>query len=185
MNATDIWNAATDRIPCKRELYMPVENFEFWRDKQNELTESRKAGNSNTGLWSRLSSKFSQKPQVAIQPPVKKQPTSAHRAGKGDNLYTEFMSLWKRKAGFDVIERTVGCSARYRGEPLLWVYPSYFQVAPKGKGNRHHHELKDRLHDHFPEARGKGTIQFSSSYFNWERFESFVNNVQRIIENEV
>lgn len=160
---------------------MPVENFEFWTEKLRELTEKRNRGTS-TGLgWSRLSSKFfSPKRQESSQQPKNRPSVYDHRQGEKGSFYPNFMELWKKKNGFDVIERTVGCSARYHGEPLLWVYPSYFQLAPEGKGNRHHRELKERLYANFPEANGKGTIQFAAHYINWERFESFVLEVQRI-----
>src|SRR5690242_83886 len=48
--ALDIWKAAVDRIPAKGELYVPVENFQFWTAKMIELTENRGRGTTSS-LW--------------------------------------------------------------------------------------------------------------------------------------
>ena len=171
----DIWGAASDRIPCKGELYVPVENFEFWVKKLTDLTEKHSQGISSN-LWSRLSSKFAPRPKDPQQ-----QLAGSHAKNDGD-VYRRFMDFWRRGEGFDVIERTVGCSARYHGEPLLWVYPTHFQVAPQGKGNAHHGTLLELRHQHFPELRGKGTVGFSSAYFSWDRFQPFVSAVQEMVQ---
>jgi len=172
--AINIWEAASDRIPCKGELYVPVENFEFWTEKLTELTERRRQGTSSS-LWSRLSSKFSPKPNEA------EQHLDDNRKEEEQDVYRKFIGFWNRGVGFEVIERTVGCSARYRGEPLLWVYPTYFQVAPKGKGNTHHKEVMDLRHQHFPEE-GKGSISFGSEYFNWDRFQALITDVREMTQ---
>ena len=172
--ALAIWEAASDRIPCKGELYVPVENFEFWSDKLTELTERHRKGTSSN-LWSRLSSKFSPKPKGA------EQHLDDNQKEENRDVYRRFIGFWKRGEGFDVIERTVGCSARYQGEPLLWVYPTYFQVAPRGKGNGHRSEVTDLRDQHFPELRGKGTINLSSEYFAWDRFQAFITDIQKMI----
>jgi hypothetical protein len=174
-SAADIWEAASDRIPCKGELYVPVENFEFWIEKLTELTERRRQGTSSS-LWSRLSSKFSPKPKEA------EQHLDDNRKEDDRDVYRRFIGFWKRGVGFDVIERTVGCSARYQGEPLLWVYPTYFQVAPQGKGNAHRNEVMDLRHQHFPELQGKGTIGYGSEYFTWDRFQRFIAELQEMIQ---
>jgi hypothetical protein len=179
LTATGIWNAASKRIPCKGELYVPVENFEFWVAKCTEFTERHRQG-TGTGLWSRLSSKFSPKPKG----PDQQQLGQDNQERNNGDVYRRFIMLWEKGTGFDAIQRTVGCSARYDGEPLLWVYPSYFQVAPGGKGNAHDHEVRDSMYRHFPEARGKGTIQFGSQYFSWDRFENFVTDVKNMIQKE-
>src|SRR5207249_5758338 len=94
----------------------------------------------------------------------------------GQDPYGRFMGLWADRRGFEVIQRTVGCSARYRGEPLLWVYPRYFQVAPQGKGNAHHEQVRELMNHHFPEIY-KGTISFTSEHFSWDRFQDLVTDL--------
>src|SRR5664280_2675010 len=89
----DIWGAAQDRIPCKGELYVPVENFEFWVKKTTDLTEKRSQGVSSN-LWSRLSSKFVPKPKDSQQ-----HLTDSHSENDRD-VYGRFMDFWKRGAGF-------------------------------------------------------------------------------------
>ena len=181
LTPTDVWDAALDRIPCKGELYVPVENFEFWRRKLTDLTEERRRG-LQSNIWSRLSSRINSRAQ-----------NESHRLTKGDAsdqgsytgdrgaFYGRFTELWRKRDAFDVAERTVGCSARYAGEPLLWVYPTHFQIAPRGKGNAHYGavlELKDRF---FPESTTKATVGFDSS-FEWDRFQGFVTAVQDLAE---
>jgi hypothetical protein len=175
--ALDVWRAAQDRIPAKGELYVPVENFEFWTAKLKELTERRRHAGSS-GLWSRLSSRFAPKPVEAAQP------VSAEAEDHSDDVYGKFVRFWREAVGFDIVERTVGCSARYRGEPLLWVYPTYFQVAPRGKGNSRHSELVALRNQFFPELRGRGTVSFESEYFSWDRFQSFVGAGQEMVRRE-
>ena len=51
------------------------------------------------------------------------------------NVYRDFQASWSKGDGFHLVEGTVGCSARYRSEPLLWAYPTYFQIAPRGAGS--------------------------------------------------
>jgi hypothetical protein len=172
LTSTNIWAAASDRIPCKGELYVPVENFEFWVKKLNELTENRRHGKS-TGVWSLLSSKFASKPKDS------KQPVNNHEDEGSVDLYRRFITTWNSSEGFNVIERTVGCSARHKGEPLLWVYPTYFQVAPAGKGNAHHKEVRALRDHYFPESRAQGQINFDSGDFSWDRFQKFITHVQK------
>jgi len=169
-----------ERIPCKGELYVPVENFEFWIAKLTELTEKRRRG-INSSVWSRLSSKFVTKPKDA-EPQLNGQ----HKeAGDDRGVYRRFMGLWRRGPGFDVVDGTVGCSARYQGEPLLWVYPTHFQIAPRGKGNAHYNEIMQLRDNHFPEPGSKSTVGFSSEYFSWDRFQPFVTAVQEMIQGDI
>jgi hypothetical protein len=170
-----VWDAATDHIPCKGELYVPVENFEFWTAKLTEMTEKRRQG-LNPSVWSRLSTKFAPKPQEA-----ETLLTDENREDRG-GIYQDFIALWKKREGFDVVDGSVGCSARYFGEPLLWVYPTYFQVAPQGKGNSHHDDLLELRARYFPESGWKGSLSFSSEHFRWDRFQLFVNAVQDMIQ---
>lgn len=174
LTPSDVWEAATDRIPCKGELYVPVENFEFWTGKLTELTEKRRQG-VNLSVWSRLSTKFAPKP-IEAQSQAKNNDTRG-----GLSVYETFITLWQGREGFDVVDGTVGCSARYYGEPLLWVYPTHFQVAPQGKGNAHHDQVMDLRVKHFPGSRTKGSIIFSSETFHWDRFQGFVRAVQDMI----
>ncbi len=39
LNATQVWRNAKRRIPCKGELYKPVEDFDFWKRKLEELSK--------------------------------------------------------------------------------------------------------------------------------------------------
>ena len=42
MKASQIWRSAKARIPCKgKELYVPVEEFEHWRQKLEELSREK------------------------------------------------------------------------------------------------------------------------------------------------
>jgi hypothetical protein len=175
LSSADVWAAAADRIPCKGELYVPVENFEFWVKTLNELTEKRRHG-KNVGLWSLLSSKFASKPKEASPP------FGNHKEAENADVYQKFIATWQKMTGFNVVERTVGCSARYHGEPLLWVYPSYFQVAPRGKGNVHHSEVLSIRDQHFSESRGKGQVSFEAAQFSWDRFQEFVLHVQQAVQ---
>jgi hypothetical protein len=173
LTATDIWAGASDRIPCKGELYIPVENFEFWAKKLNELTASHKQG-KGAGVWALLSSKFVSH--------TKKSKEVARSHGDELDVYRKFITFWSNGVGFNVIERTVGCSARYLGEPLLWVYPTYFQVAPQGKGNGHCKDVSNIKNRHFPGFRGKGVIKFDNSDFDWDRFEQFIAEVKHMVQ---
>lgn len=177
VTATDIWKAASHRIPAKGELYVPVEKFEFWTAKLTELSESHRQGRTSSH-WSQLSSKFAPKAQQAEHDGE----SADCRKGNGQDVYRSFISFWRKSAGFDVIERTVGCSARYQGEPLLWVYPTYFQIAPRGKGNAHHAEVRNLRDRYFPEL-SEGNIRFDSAHFSWDRFQPFVTDVQEMIQN--
>lgn len=76
-----------------------------------------------------------------------------------------FVELWKRGAGFEVIKRSKGYSARYRSEPLLWVFPTYFQIAPQHSGNDHNREVRDLRDQHFREVT-KGLVYFVSEHGN-------------------
>jgi len=173
LGPSDVWEAAADRIPCKGELYVPIENFEFWTSKLAELSEKRKQG-LNPSVWSRLSTKFAPKTAERGTEPKAKQ-------SRGQSAYESFIALWKEREGFDVVNGTVGCSARYYGEPLLWVYPTYFQIAPKGKRNAHFNETMGLRNEHFPELSDTGNISFDSEYFQRERFERFVTAVQEMV----
>ena len=42
--AQDIWKAASDHVPARGELYVPVEDSEFWAAKLSDLTENYKRG---------------------------------------------------------------------------------------------------------------------------------------------
>jgi len=98
------------------------------------------------------------------------------------DVYQGFMAFRRKGTGFDVIGRTVGCTARYGGEPLLWVYPAGFQIAPQGKGNAHHREVRELRDRHFSELRAtKDSISFDSDHFTWARFQAFITDVQRMI----
>jgi hypothetical protein len=181
VTATDIWKAASDRIPAKGELYVPVENFDFWTAKIIEQTENHRQGRTSASLWARLSSKFTPKSQDAeLHIDVAETKVDDQRDENDRDVYRSFMPFWRRGVGFDVIERTVGCSARYKGEPLLWVYPTYFQIAPQGKGNAHNREIRALRDRHFPELRSKGTIGFNSEHFTWNRFQSFITDVRNM-----
>ena len=148
--ALDIWKAASSRIPAQGELYVPVENFEFWTVKLIELTEGRQQGKTPQNLWSRLSSKFTSTVKKEDYPSVAA--VHANEIGSNKNttninggstdVYHRFISLWRASSGFVVIERTVGCSARFGNEPLLWVFPTKFQIAPEGKGNAHYQTMR-------------------------------------------
>jgi hypothetical protein len=179
LSATQIWQSASERIPCKGEFYRPVDNFEFWTQKLTELTESR-GQVAKANLWSRLSSKFAPKPNDPEPQDDENVPSEGKRTG-----LQRFKMFWKRGPGFDVVDRTVGCSARFAGEPLLWVYPLYFQVAPRGKGNTRHQEVLELRNEYFPTYRGQGTIRFESEHFTWDRFEQFIERVQEVVRGAV
>jgi hypothetical protein len=179
--AADIWKAASSRIPAKGELYVPVENFEFWTAKLTELSENH-SQKGTPRLWSRLSSKFAPKSNEAEGHVEGEQHISDSRNENGRDVYRSFMASWGRGAGFAVIKRTKGCSARYGSEPLLWVYPTRFQIAPQGKGNAHHREVMDLRDQHFPELRATNdTISFDSDHFTPDRFQTFITDVQTMI----
>jgi hypothetical protein len=38
LTVEQVWQAASDRIPAKGDLFVPVENGRFWRDKLDTLT---------------------------------------------------------------------------------------------------------------------------------------------------
>lgn len=40
LTAVKVWQSAKGRIRCKGELYEPIQNFGFWKQKLEELTES-------------------------------------------------------------------------------------------------------------------------------------------------
>ena len=40
INATQVWRSAKHRIPCRGELYKPVEEFDFWKRKLEELLKT-------------------------------------------------------------------------------------------------------------------------------------------------
>lgn len=177
LTGTDLWNAAEDRISCTGELYVTVRNHEFWRNKLIDLSERRGTGegaSDKSSLHSQHPSR-EEHPDLASNDTFHKEPVQ-----KGSDFYREFLEIWADGIGFEIIERTVGCSARYRGEPLLWVYPKYFQVAPKGKGNVHHDEVRLLMDRHFPEIH-KGRISFGSDHFTWDRFQDFVSDVKNRI----
>jgi hypothetical protein len=179
--AADIWKAASNRIPAKGELYVPVENFEFWTAKMTELTESYKQGRTSR-LWSRLSSKFAPKPKEAEQSVEAERRSNGSGNANERDVYQKFMAFWRNGAGFDVVEGTKGCSARYNGGPLLWVYLTRFQIAPQGKGNAHHREVREIRDRHFPELQvTKDTISFNSEHFTWDRFRACITDVQNMI----
>ena len=121
-NALDIWKASSSRIPAKGELYVPVENFEFWTAKLTELTEKSRKRVTPRSLWSRLSSKFAptvqeeEHPEAAWGQPNENgsDNTDGNPTEDSTDVYNRFISLWRASPGFDVIERTVGCSARFR-----------------------------------------------------------------------
>jgi hypothetical protein len=186
-NATDIWKAALERIPAKGELYVPIDNFEFWTAKLSEMTESRTSGKPSS-LWSRLSSKFSakrsQRQDAEIGDEVIASNASVRLENPNGDPYRHFASVWNTEKGFHIVDGSVGCSARYRGEPLLWVYPTYFQIAPQGKGNTHHQELTAIRDRFFPEAR-KTSIQYESKHFTWDRFQSFIVEAQKTIQSAI
>lgn len=175
LTPSDVWKTALDRIPCKGEMYVPVENFEFWTGKLTELTEKRRQG-ANPSVWSRLSTKFAPRPKEADP-----QPKNNHNE-EGLGVYEKSITLWKGRDGFDVVDGTVGCSARYYGEPILWMYPTRFQVAPQGKGNAHFDQVMDLRVNHFPGSRREGSIGFSSDNFHWDKFQGFVTAVQDMIQ---
>jgi hypothetical protein len=102
--------------------------------------------------------------------------------GPGGNIYQRFRRLWSSVPGFEIVDGTVGCSARYRGEPLLWVYPTRFQVAPAGKGNVHENAVRRLRNTHFPEMTTKGVIGFGSTYFTWERLEGLVGDLRYMVK---
>jgi hypothetical protein len=186
--ALDIWKAATGRIPAKGEFHVPFENFEFWTAKLTELTESRQRG-APPSLWSRLSSKFISSTmkndehstdsagQVSASASGDSSPSGA--GGNATEINDRFKSLWKASPGFDVVEGTVGCSARFRDEPLLWVYPTRFQIAPEGKGNAHYRTVRDLVDKYFPGSRND-TIRFASEHFTGDRFQRFVTELKQI-----
>ena len=193
LTAEDLWNAAKDRISCTGQLYVRVENVEFWRKKLTDLSEARRplmglgvkrpVGTSEpAGEWASGQSSLRGQHSSTKEQPDLASPHTIHRepVRNGSGLYREFIGIWVDGIGFEIIERTVGCSARYRGEPLLWVYPRYFQVAPEGKGNVHHDDVRLLMDRHFPEIH-KGRISFSSEYFTWDRFQNFVGDVKNTI----
>jgi hypothetical protein len=175
LTPSGVWEAASDRIPCKGELYVPVDNFEFWTSRLSELTEKRRQG-ANLSVWSRLSTKFAPRLTKANAQPKNNQHEEGH------SVYKSFVALWKGREGFDLVDGTVGCSARYYGEPLLWVYPTYFQIAPKGKRNAHFNKVMDLKGEHFPDSRGRGSLSFDSNNFSWDKFQLFVTAVQDMIQ---
>ena len=193
LTAEDLWNAAKDRISCTGKLYVRVENVEFWRNKLTDLSEARRApldlevkrpvGTSKqTGERTSGQSSWGGQQSSTEEQPESESPYTIHRehVRNGSGLYRDFIGIWADGIGFEIIERTVGCSARFRGEPLLWVYPRYFQVAPEGKGNAHHDEVRHLMDRHFPEVH-KGRLSFSSAHFTWDRFQDFVGNVKNTI----
>lgn len=119
--AIDIWKAASDRVPAKGELYVPVENSEFWIAKLTELSNNH-GQRRPAGLWSRLSSKFVSKSKEDER---RTNEAEVHVDDSRNERYRDvcqsFVTLWEKRAGFGVIKRTVGYSARFRSEPLLWV----------------------------------------------------------------
>jgi hypothetical protein len=149
---------------------------EFWVKTLHELTEKRRHGKS-AGLWSLLSSKFVAKPKQSSAP------VGNPKESDNADVYHRFIATWQKMMGFNVVERTVGCSARYQGEPLLWVYPTYFQVAPRGKGNVHHSEVLSLRNEYFSEARGKGQVSFDAAHFSWDRFQEFILRVQQTVRS--
>jgi hypothetical protein len=182
--ALDIWKAASERIPAKGELYIPVDNFEFWTAKLGELTESRKRGKSIT--WARLSSKFVPRSEedhvdeggAQIVMGASQDATDNRKENEPDSdPYSRFKSVWRKSVGFDLVDGTVGCSARHEGVPLLWVFPTYFRIAPSGKGNIRHDDVRYLRDRHFP-LQTKGIVHFDSAQFSWDRFQSFIADVQ-------
>jgi len=128
-------------------------------------------------IWSRLSSKFASKPE---DPSV---PVGHEGESEGADLYDRFVRAWKEVPGFSIVDGTVGCSARHGGEPLLWVYPTYFQIAPRGKGNTHFKGVLSLRDHYFPEFRDKGQVSFHAPSFSWDRFREFFSRVQQTMQS--
>ena len=94
-----------------------------------------------------------------------------------------FPSKRESRAGFDVIKGSKGWSARYGPEPLLWLFPNRFLIAPQGKGNAHAREVRELRDRHFPELAGtkSSAIHFDSEHFTLDRFRAFVTDVQEMM----
>ncbi len=181
VTATSIWKAAEERIPATGQFFVPVENHEFWTARLTELS----LGESTE--WSVLSSKFSNRKTVPRETDLADSGggrEGSHEEGDdpGGNVYQRFRRLWSSAPDFEIVDGTVGCSARYRGEPLLWVYPTRFQVAPAGKGNVHENAVRRLRNSHFPEMTTKGVIGFGSTYFTWERLEGLVGDLRYMVK---
>lgn len=177
--ATTIWHAAEDRIPATGEFFVPVENHEFWTSKLKELsvTSSRApfAVSGRPSIRERLGNDMD---AAAFGT---KSYTSNEDDDESLDVYERFRRLWKSVPGFEIVDGTVGYSARYRREPLLWIYPTRFQVAPEGKGNAHEADVRRLRNSHFPEMATKGLIGFGSAYFSWERLEALVEDLRHLV----
>jgi hypothetical protein len=180
VTATSIWQAAEERIPAIGEFFKPVENHEFWTAR---LTELSRGGSTH---WSTFSSKFA-------KTTVPNETAATERTGAQDgsdedcgdpvgNVYQRVRRLWSNAPGFEIVDGTVGCSARYRGTPLLWLFPTYFRVAPYGKGNVHEDAVRKLRNSHFPEMSSKGLIGFNSTYFSWRRLEDLVEDLRHLVD---
>jgi hypothetical protein len=104
----------------------------------------------------------------------------------GDNpdrpdILKNFRMLWEDAPGFSFILGTKGGSAKYKKQPCLWVFPEYFEIAPKGKRNRQFKALCEIQRRYFSEIRGKATIYFNSSDFTSKKFEDFVIEAKKYV----
>lgn len=181
VTATSVWQAAEERIPATGQFFVPVENHEFWTAKLTELSHGRSTD------WSALSSKFSNRKTGPGETDLgnsgdRLDGNDEDGGDPGGNTYQRFRLLWSSEPGFEIVDGTVGCSARYRGQPLLWVYPTRFQVAPAGKGNVHEKAVRRLRNSHFPEMTTKGVIGFESTYFTWERLQGLVEDLRHMVK---
>lgn len=124
------------------------------------------------------------------KPPVKSKPTIVFRrdatnhAAQESPLFNKCKEHWGGEPGFDIKEGSVGVSAQFRGEPRLWFYPTYLQVAPEGKGNRFHTELCRTLHSYFTNIRGMGKINFDSAEVIEQKVLAFIEETKKICVKE-
>jgi len=173
-----IWESASDRIPATGKLYVPVKDFDFWTGKLAELTEKRRVANGSSGFSPSLSElapdSVEKRNDTGGTTPQIKEEEKEHQG-----IYEKFIGRWRERVGFEIIDGTVGCSARYKSEPLLWVFPTYFQIAPQGKGNTHFNEVMLLRDQHFNESHQK-SIKFDSPHFSWQRFDAFTKEVQKM-----
>jgi hypothetical protein len=177
--ASTIWQAAEDRIPATGEFFVPVENHEFWTSKLKQLSGT--SSRDPFGISSRhsIQESLGSEMDAAVFGTIR--PSSNEDDNESLDVYERFRRLWKSVPGFEIVDGTVGYSARYRGEPLLWIYPTRFQVAPAGKGNAHEAAVRRLRNSHFPEMATKGLIGFGSDYFSWERLEGLVEDLRHLV----
>lgn len=181
LTASSVWQAAEARIPATGQFFVPVENYEFWTQTLTQLSQARSTH------WSSLSSKYSDRKTVTKEPD---QTTTASggQDTKGDEEHAaastvsqRFRQLWSSVPDFEIVQGTRGYSARFRGEPLLWVYPNRFQIAPAGKGNVHENAVRALRDARFPEVTAKGSARFEAAHFSWERLAAFVDDVRHLM----